>query len=123
MSSDKLLSVGKLGENHVCQQLCDAGWQILQRNYRCPFAELDIVAKDSDGNLVIVEVKTRSSFSWLNDYDCVGQKQMRRLAKACVYLGEINYSKQPPRLDLAIVRCNARQIDTWHLISDLELIY
>ncbi|MFT7517143.1 MAG: putative endonuclease [Myxococcota bacterium] len=123
MSSVDQQSIGKRGESYVCLQLRNKGWRILQQNYRCPFAELDIVAKDSLGNLVIVEVKTRASFRWLDGYDCVSRKQLRRLSQACLYLGERNYCSRPARLDLVLVKHSAAAgIESWQHLSDLDLI-
>jgi putative endonuclease len=123
MSSNTPQTIGKRGEDYVCQQLTLRGWKVLQRNYRSPFAELDIVAKDPHGNLAIVEVKTRTSFSWLGGYDCIGRKQLRRRAQACLYLGERNSSSHPARLDLALVKSSCGQIYTMELLQDLELSY
>jgi len=52
--------VGRFGEGVAVQWLVDSGMQVLDRNWRCPEGELDVVAAD-DGIIVFVEVKTRSS--------------------------------------------------------------
>jgi|SRR3989338_2435239 len=49
---------GKLGEDLACKYLVGKGYKIIDRNYRKPWGELDIVAKSPDGTLVFVEVKT-----------------------------------------------------------------
>jgi putative endonuclease len=51
---------GKYGERVAAQHLEAAGFEVLDRNWRCPQGELDIVARDGAA-LVFVEVKTRSS--------------------------------------------------------------
>jgi putative endonuclease len=122
MSSHTQHSIGKHGEDYVCQKLIESGWCILQRNYRCPYAELDIIAKDTHGCLVVVEVKTRSSFRWLDGYDCISSKQMRRLAKACLYLGDRNHCSRPARLDLALVKSIAGSIVSSRHLRDLDLL-
>ena len=114
MSSNTQQTICKRGEDYVCQQLTLQGWKVLQRNYRSPFAELDIVAKDPHGNLAIVEVKTRTSFSWLDGYDCIGRKQLRRLAQACLFLGERNFCSHPARLDLALVKSSCVKSTRWN---------
>lgn len=51
--------IGKLGEDMAVLFLKEAGYHILERNWRFSKAEVDIIAKD--GNvLVFVEVKSRS---------------------------------------------------------------
>ena len=52
--------LGRKSEKLVEEYLKKQGIKILKRNYRTPFGEADIVAKDGD-TIVIVEVKTRRS--------------------------------------------------------------
>lgn len=51
------ISIGKLGEDLACGYLVDKGYRILQRNYRKPWGEIDIIGKAKDGTLVFFEVK------------------------------------------------------------------
>ena len=53
-------AVGRYGEDVAVARLVEAGWAVLDRNWRCRDGELDIVALDG-GELVAVEVKTRRS--------------------------------------------------------------
>ncbi len=48
--------LGQAAENLVAARLAAAGWQIVERNARTRFGELDIVARDGL-DLVFVEVK------------------------------------------------------------------
>lgn len=48
---------GKLGEDLACNFLIGKRFKIICRNYRKPWGEIDIIAKDPDGTLVFVEVK------------------------------------------------------------------
>lgn len=52
---------GKLGESYAAKYLAQNGYKILEMNYKCPMAEIDIIAKDGDGTLCFVEVKTRKN--------------------------------------------------------------
>ncbi len=49
---------GKLGEDIACRYLMDKGYKVLERNYRKPWGEIDVVAVAPDKTLVFVEVKT-----------------------------------------------------------------
>lgn len=51
---------GQKGEDIAAQYLKKNGYTILQRNYRCHYGEIDIVAKHKTF-VVFVEVKSRSS--------------------------------------------------------------
>ncbi len=50
---------GKHGEDIAETYLIDDGYEIITRNYRCRFGEIDIIAA-RNGTLIFVEVKTRS---------------------------------------------------------------
>ncbi len=55
--------LGRKGEEMAAAYLERRGWRLLERNWRCPYGEADIVAQDSDDDnndtVVLVEVKTR----------------------------------------------------------------
>ena len=54
----KTSDIGTIGEERACEFLIKKGYEIIKRNYWKPWGELDIVAKDPNGTLVFVEVKT-----------------------------------------------------------------
>ena len=57
--------LGKWGEERAGNFLKkEKGFEILERNYRCPLGEIDIIARDRDV-LVFVEVKTKESGDYL----------------------------------------------------------
>lgn len=59
---------GQFGEDLACEFLVDKDYRILERNYRKPWGELDIVARARNGTLVFIEVKTiRQSFNTTQD--------------------------------------------------------
>ena len=51
--------LGRRGEELAADYLESQGMRIVDRNWRCPEGEIDIVALDGDA-LVIAEVKTRA---------------------------------------------------------------
>jgi Holliday junction resolvase-like predicted endonuclease len=61
------------------------GWSIVARRLKTPFAEVDILARDKAGFLVVVEVKKVR-----RDFDrsgVVSNRQLARLRRACIFLG------------------------------------
>ena len=58
MGSDIRQRLGKAGEDLAAEHLVRRGYQILERNYRTRWGELDIVAYDGR-TLAFCEVKTR----------------------------------------------------------------
>lgn len=55
-------SLGSLGEELAARYLAERGYTILERNYRCPYGELDLIAVKADW-LVFVEVRARRSLA------------------------------------------------------------
>jgi putative endonuclease len=53
-------TIGKWGEDAVAVYLAERGYEILARNARTPYGEIDIVAKEADV-YIFIEVKTRTS--------------------------------------------------------------
>lgn len=72
--------VGRHGEAVAARLLEDAGWRILDRNWRCEHGELDIVAVDG-ADLVAVEVKTRRSAAYGSPQEAVTGEKLRRLRR------------------------------------------
>lgn len=73
--------LGKKGEEIAVRYLKDKGYEILKQNYRHGHDEIDIVAKIID-ELVIVEVKTRSSSYFGYPEEAVDLKKQKFLIRA-----------------------------------------
>jgi putative endonuclease len=74
------LRAGQRAEERAAAFLGERGFLIIERNYRCRFGEIDIVAEDGDC-LVFVEVRSRSSSGHGDALDAVGLKKQRQVAK------------------------------------------
>ncbi len=54
--------IGALGEQLAVEHLTSLGLEVLDRNWRCRYGELDVIAADRQTRTaVFVEVKTRTS--------------------------------------------------------------
>lgn len=94
--------LGQWGEELVARDLAAKGWTILERNYRCRFGELDIVAQQ-DGVLAFVEVKLRRNSSFAPARAFVTADKQRKLRSAAeLYLQE-HPGRLQPRFDVAEV--------------------
>jgi putative endonuclease len=80
---------GEIAEDLVAHRLTAAGWEIVERNARTRYGELDIVARDGD-TLVFVEVKGgRADTSFgpekpILSIDFRKQRRVRHLATAWI---------------------------------------
>ncbi|CAH0327834.1 YraN family protein [Microbacterium sp. Bi128] len=70
--------LGRRGEDLAADFLQAHGMRIVERNWRCPEGEIDIVALDGDA-LVIAEVKTRKSLAFGHPFEAVGADKLARL--------------------------------------------
>jgi putative endonuclease len=70
--------VGRFGEQVASQYLTDAGFVVVERNWRCARGEIDIIAVDGRA-LVFVEVKTRSSMAFGDPAEAVTRAKAGRL--------------------------------------------
>lgn len=81
-------NLGKLGEEIAQKYLKKQGYKILDRNYKKPWGEIDIVAKE-DQEIVFFEVKTLNLNPDLLPEESIREKKKKSLIKtARTYLLE-----------------------------------
>ena len=69
---------GQKAEDAACRFLRGRGYDIVARNWRCRFGEIDIIARDG-AVLVFVEVKARSGTGHGGAEGAVNRHKQRRL--------------------------------------------
>lgn len=100
----KSLFFGKRSEEIAAQYLCSKGYRILERNYRTPRGELDIIAQDGDV-LVFVEVKARRGVQFGEPQWAVDERKRQHLIKASLfYLSRKKIQDRCCRFDIVVVR-------------------
>jgi putative endonuclease len=101
---DKRKQTGRQGEEIAALYLAQKGYQIIQRNWRCPLGELDIIMRDGP-TLVFVEVRTRRGQRFgLAEESITPAKQKRLIELAQSYLQETAAQHQAWRIDVAAVQ-------------------
>ena len=73
-------NLGRRGEDYAAAFLTDAGYRLVERNWRCPQGEIDIVAERA-GEVVFVEVKTRSSLAFGHPFEAITAAKLARLRR------------------------------------------
>ena len=76
--------LGRRGESIAVAVLERSGLVVLDRNWRCPEGELDIVATDPtlpERVVIFCEVKTRSGVGYGSPFDAVTQGKRRKLRR------------------------------------------
>ncbi len=74
------------------------GFTILQRNFRSPYGEIDIIAETGDHNIIFIEVKARKNLLE-NAFSSVSQSKQRRILKTAAF-----YLQSNPELENRLVR-------------------
>ena len=113
----KRRETGILGEKLACEFLGNNGYQIIEKNFRCPNGEADIVAQHED-TLVFVEVRTKSSRQFGSPEESITPIKMEHLRNVAMFYCQ-NHSNLPEswRIDVIAIEMNSRG----H-VSRIELI-
>lgn len=77
---DARAEVGRSGEDAAAALMVRSGFRIVDRNFRCPAGEIDIVARRGR-LLVFCEVKTRRSSRWGDPSEAVNYAKRNRLRR------------------------------------------
>ena len=72
--------LGRWGEDLAAAFLTEAGYLVVDRNWRCNQGEIDIVAVE-DAETVFVEVKTRSSVAFGHPFEAITAQKLARLRR------------------------------------------
>ena len=111
MTSWTRAELGALGEQLAVDHLQRLGLVVLDRNWRCRYGELDVVAADVPARTaVFVEVKTRTSERFGGLAQAVTRDKVRRLRRlAGLWLAGQNAGWAGIRIDVIGVRVGLRR--------------
>ena len=95
---------GEKGEVIARDYLLEKGYKIVDENVRFKnIAELDIIALDK-GDLVFVEVKTRTSYDFGDPLDSITKRKIKNIIKATeMYIASNKISYEDIRFDVIVV--------------------
>lgn len=103
--------MGIVGEDLAVNFLTENGYEILDRNFRDYFGEIDIIAKKDD-TISFVEVKERVSDAFGNAFEFVDKNKQEKIKKCAVsYLISKKIEDLQPRFDVVEVYPNEKKIN------------
>ncbi|PYI50350.1 YraN family protein [Paenibacillus flagellatus] len=87
-NGDRRRALGSKGETIAADHLAAEGYRIVDRNWRCPAGEIDLVA-EKDGVTVFVEVRSRRETGTFGtpeeSVDARKQRRIREVAQMYLY--------------------------------------
>ncbi|MBW2059164.1 MAG: YraN family protein [Deltaproteobacteria bacterium] len=115
--------IGEEGEALAVAYLRRKGYRIIERNYRCPLGEMDIVAVDGK-TLCFVEVKTRSTEKYGGPEVAVHRQKQERLSKIALwFLKERHLEHMRARFDVVAIRRRGELNRVEHFRNAFDLAY
>lgn len=81
-------ALGAIGEDSAAEFLEKKGWRIIERNWRKPWGEIDLVCRDEEDRLVLVEVKAQKVLPGFIPEQHIDERKryrLQRLAQAYLF--------------------------------------
>lgn len=97
---------GDWGEALVEKYLSERGCRIVEREWRCRFGEIDLIA-EQEGTLLFVEVKLRTNLRYGMPRESVTAKKQEKLRSAALLYLSMHGLDAPARFDVAEVYTDA----------------
>ncbi|GAB4559174.1 MAG: YraN family protein [Anaerolineae bacterium] len=113
--------LGRRGEDVAAELLEGRGMEVVARNWRCAYGEIDLVARDGDA-LVFVEVRTRRSRRLGTPEESItAAKRDRLIELSLAYVAEHGW-EGPWRIDVVAIEMggDGQLIRIEHLRSAVE---
>ncbi len=110
--------LGELGEETAFEFLKKKGYHILERNYKTPLGEIDIIAQDKE-KLVFVEVKSLSDTSYILPQEMLNKKKQEQIIRVALsYLKAKGLKSADCRFDCVAVIFSLGKEPEIELIKD-----
>lgn len=108
-------TLGSYGESLAADYLRRCEMIVVERNWRCPRGEIDLVAFDGEF-VTAVEVKTRRSLRYGHPFEAITDAKMSRLhTLAVLWARHHGYLASPIRVDAVAVLLDRDQPRIEHL--------
>lgn len=97
-------ALGQQGEQVAAAFLKQQGYTVLERNFKSRGGEVDIVARDRQGCIAFVEVKTRRNLAYGVPQLAVTPRKQHQISKAAlIWLAKHRLQNSPARFDVIAV--------------------
>jgi putative endonuclease len=104
MMAEKTKTLGEKGEDIAAAFLEKKGYNILFRNYKCSFGEIDIIAKHKK-TLSFIEVKTRSTKKYGLPQEAVTPAKQAKISRVALeFVQRYKMENRAARFDVVSVQ-------------------
>ena len=104
----KRRETGLHGEQLACDFLKKNDYQLVERNFRCPRGEVDIIAQQGN-TLVFVEVRTKKGRNFGSPEESITPTKMEHLRNTAAYYRQTHDSlPESWRIDVIAIEMNSR---------------
>ncbi|MBI5213025.1 MAG: YraN family protein [Nitrospirae bacterium] len=107
---------GNEGEDIAADFLKKKGYKIIQRNYKTPLGEADIIVKDNN-TIVFVEVKARTGDAFGQPFEAVNYRKQEKFKKIALYYLKHNKSEMPVRFDVVSILSKKGKNEINHIME------
>lgn len=104
--TESRLALGAWGEDQAVRYLKQQGIRILERNYRAPVGEIDIIARNRS-HLIFVEVKTRRGIVFGTPQESVGVRKQHQIIRTAQWYLQRRKTILQPRFDVVAILCQS----------------
>ena len=114
--------LGKQGEKVAEQFLRKKGYRVVERNYRCPAGEVDLILLDRRV-IVFVEVKTRTDHRFGTPLEAVERrKQIKMIQAAQFFLSQKRLHEREARFDVVGISWSNENPVIEHIVNAFQLV-
>jgi putative endonuclease len=108
-------NLGNKGENIASDYLKKIGYEILDKNFRTRYGEIDLIAGD-DEEIVFTEVKTRRSSNFGYPEEAVDEKKIEKIIKvANAWMEEKEKFDNSWRIDIIAIELDVQPPKITHI--------
>jgi putative endonuclease len=109
--------LGRTGERLAAERLMQTGYCILERNFRCRYGEIDLIA-EHQLDLVFVEVKTRRGSTHGLPEEAVDRRKQQKILQVAAYYLLLHKASIEPAWRVDVV---AVQLSSAGVLEDIRI--
>jgi putative endonuclease len=115
-----LKNLGKKGEDLAVALCRGKGFIVIEQNYRTPFGEIDIIAKDGS-IFVFIEVKARTDDAYGAPFEAVNRRKREKITKVAMSYLKRFKKEVPARFDVISISMKSGNPDLEYIQDAFEV--